>query len=409
MWFLLTGAPPLVAAAGPAAVGPAKTAVVAEKIDAVPRKVRRLLSQMLAPNPEARPPDPLAFYRQLQDCLHQVERRETVSRAFGIPAFAPGHALSHPGRWRFSTKALVLAALFLALATVGALVLNGYLRHRRIVRSEEPIGKPIGVPEATAFATPLTASTNATPAGTMPPTTVVADSTSVTSAPSPNVESAPANTPAAPAHVAIVKEQIAPLPSAPPAVSESPKDSRSQEPAPVVANKATDSPAALDSREVAASKPTDPTPRESAATESGVVAKKTEPEKIRMPEVRRAEPADDKPEVRRAEPAPADEGPESAASETTASDLESRVPEKSPAKKTERTTKPTRQAERKDSRRERPSASPAGARFLGLTPEGWRILELPSGEISSCHRDDSLHNRVEGHAASGLILRYDLA
>ena len=374
MWFLLTGTPPLVAAAGPTAVGPAKTAVVAEKIDAVPRKVRRLLSQMLSPNPEARPSDPLAFYRQLQDCLHQVERRETMSRAFGIPVPAPVPALSHLSR-RFSTKALVLAALFLALATVGALVLNGYLRHRRIVRSEEPIGKPIGVPEASASATPLTANTNAPPTGATPPGTVMADSANVRSTPPANVA------PIASAQPAIVSKEIAPLPSAPPAISDSPKDPRSQEHPPVVANKASDSPAALDSREVASSKPTDPTPRESAAPEAGVVAKKTEPEKSRMPEVRRAEPADDEPEVRRAEPAPADEGPESAASETTASDLESRAPEKSPAKKPEQAAKPKRPVERKDSRRERPSESPAGARFLGLTPEGWRILELPSGEI----------------------------
>ena len=100
MWFLLTGAPPLVAPGGPVAAPPATNEGAAVKINAMPKKVRLLLAQMLAVNPETRPRDPLAFYRKLQDCLHQVERRETMSRKFGIPAFTP----AQPGVGGFQGK-----------------------------------------------------------------------------------------------------------------------------------------------------------------------------------------------------------------------------------------------------------------------------------------------------------------
>ena len=93
MWFLLTGAPPLTTPKGPMAepltqTGLAQTGLALDKISGLPKKVRRLLAQMLSINPEARPRDPLAFYRQLQDCLPQVERRETMSRKFGVPVIS---------------------------------------------------------------------------------------------------------------------------------------------------------------------------------------------------------------------------------------------------------------------------------------------------------------------------------
>jgi serine/threonine protein kinase len=389
MWFLLTGAPPRVAPPGPVAAPPAKTGVAAEKIDAMPKKVRRLLAQMLAVNPEARPRDPLAFYRELQDCLHQVERRETMARRFGIPSFSP---VSAPRRRRIPGKALALAALFLGIATVGGLVLSGYLRHGRIVRAEEPIGKRIGVPEASASATPVTANTNAIASNTAPPTTAVADSKNVQSAPPTNAASPPAKAPLPSTDsVVIASTRRVEVTPAPPAASDSPKEMQSTEPAPAVVNNASALPAATAPREVASNKQPEPTPVESPGAEAGAVAQQTAPKKTIMREVRRAEPADDEPEVRRAEPAPPEEGPESAASEKTASESEPSVAEKSPAKKTERAVKPKRQAERKTYTREPMSESeramprlPKGserARFVGVTPEGWWMLELPSNRI----------------------------
>jgi serine/threonine protein kinase len=438
MWFLLTGAPPPVVATGPTGVIPAKTAVVAEKIDAVPKKVRRLLSQMLAVNPDARPGDPLAFYRQLQDCLHQVERRETMSRALGIPAFSP----ALPRRRRSAVKTLALAAVFLAAAAVTALVLSGYLRHGRIVRAEEPIGKPIGVPEATASATPVTATTNAIASDTTPPTTTVVDSTSVQSAPPANAESSAADLPPVSTDRVVMASTVQAAVTPPrPAVVEPPKDQQSQAPAPVAANDASALPPATDSREVASSKPPAPTPGEPPSTvEAGPVAQQTESEKITMREVRRAEPPGDEPEVRRAEPpppeegresvvaeatppdsepkvpttslakrtevparprrqaetktepGPPEEGPESVVAEATAPESEPAGPAKSPAQKPEPAAKPKRQAEKKksysrqstsesDEARPRSRERTGRARLVGVTPEGWWMLKLPSNRI----------------------------
>ncbi len=370
MGFLLTGAPPLVASAGSEAAPSATNGVAAEKMAALPKRVRRLLAQMLAINPEDRPGDHLAFDRTLQDCLHQVERRETMALRFGIPSFSPDGIRR---RRHVPVKAFALAALFLAIAAVAGLVVSRYLRHERIVRAEEPIGKPIGVPEASASVTPVTANANAIASNTAPSTTAIVESNNPQSEPikatdADKVKPLPT---AAESAESVATREVAAAP-APSAASGSPKSLPSPEPATVLANNATTQPALSDSREVALTKQPEPTPMESPDAEAGAVAQQTAPKTTTMHEVRRAEPA------------PPDEGLESAAPKTTTSDSEPRVAEKSPARKTERTTKSKRQAERKVYRRERLSESPAGergARFLGVTPEGWSILELPSGKI----------------------------
>ena len=253
MWFLLTGAPPLVA---PATAAPARFGMGGEKIDALPKKVRRLLTQMLAVNREARPGDLLAFDRQLQDCLHRVERRQTMARKFGVPSLS---LLGFPRR-RIPAKALALAALFLAIATVAALVVSGRLRHERVVRAEEPIGKPVGVPEVSASATPVTANTNAIASNTAPPTTTVAE----TNAP-PNADSSPAADTPVPLTESVVSAsaQVAVTPP-PPAAAESPKVLESRDPDAVLANNAATLPDIPDSHEVTSSKPPEPTPAETA-------------------------------------------------------------------------------------------------------------------------------------------------
>ncbi len=375
MWFLLTGAPPLVAPAGSMTAPPATTGDTAEKIDAIPKKVRRLLAQMLAVNPEERPGDLLAFDRKLQDCVHQVERRESLARRFGVPLFSPAGL---PRRRRFPIKTLALAALFLAIATVGAVVVSGYLRHGRIVRAEEPIGKPIGVAEASTSVTPITANTNAIASNTAPST--MAES----NAPPPNPEPPSANSPI-PATESVASASTPSIDTTPaPAVaSDSPKDLQSPEPAPVVANNTT-MPPGTDSREITPSKQPEPAPAESP----DAVAQQTEPKETVMHEVRRAQPPDDQPEAETNEPASPGKGPTE--SKIASAESESGVPEKSPAKKTEQAAKPKRQAERKKDPRERISESETRrprspgsrrARLVGVTPEGWWMLESPSGRI----------------------------
>jgi protein kinase-like protein len=174
MWFLLTGAPPPMAPKEPIAAQPTKTGLALEKMSALPKNVRGLLAQMLLANPDARVRDPFAFYRQLQDCLMQMERGETVAQKVRAPALPQTRAIGMPARPRIPSipsipripmKALALAALFLAIATLAAFVLPGYLRHRQVVHAKEPIGVPIGVSEALASAMPApTAAPAASPA-----------------------------------------------------------------------------------------------------------------------------------------------------------------------------------------------------------------------------------------------------
>lgn len=388
MWFLLTGAPPLVAPAGPNAALPARIGIAAEKIDAIPKKVRRLLTQMLAANPEARPGDLLAFDRQLQDCLHQVERRQTMARRFGIPSFSTGGISPHR---RGPVKALALAALFLAIATVGAVIVSGYLRHGRIVRAEEPIGKPIGVPEATASATPADASVaNAIVADVSPPTVASADSNTSQSVPLKDAEADKVKPlPTAPESVENSTREVAVAP-APPATPNSSVNPQIQEPAAVAANTTVPRPATSESSEIASLARVEAAPAQSPNAEANAVAQQTAPKQTVMHEVRRAEPAEDDPEATRTKPVSPAAGPESAASQTKATESEPRVAEKS-AKRTEQAVKSKKQVERKmyprerisDSERSRPRF-PAGsrrARLVGVTPEGWWMLQSPSGRI----------------------------
>jgi|GEM_PF-853401 len=427
MWFLLTGAPPLTTPSGPMAepltqTGLAQTGLALDKIGDLPKTVRRLLVQMLAVNPEARPGDPLAFYQQLQDSLALVERRETISRKFGVPVISTSREAGTLRRRRSPMKVLALAALFLALAGLVALVLPAALRHRRVVRAEEPIGVPIaigvpiGVPEAIASATPSTVNaTTALASNTTQP--LPASDVEPDSVPVPSPVTAPSDN--APAR------EVAAVPE-PPAIANPSGSPQAQEPAPVMANNTTSLPAAPNSSEVVSANEVEapPAPVKSAQVAASAVVQQTPAKKTVMREVRRAEPAEDEPEVRRAEPAPPEEGPAPAApemvtasppqqtdsvaqteqsrdaeaelAETTVKRIEPepRVASKPPVKKTERPAKPKRQVNKSqrtyppqplgEFEGPPPPPSPRGrvrARFVGVTADGRWMLELPSNKI----------------------------
>ena len=349
MWFLLTGAPPLMAPKGPLAMQPTTIGLAVDKLNGMPKKVRRLLAQMLAVNPADRPQDPLALYRQIQDCIAQVDRRETMARRFGIPFLSRSKVADFPSHRRFPTKLVALAAAVLAIATLGAVIVPQYLRHQRIRQAEEPIGVPIGVPDATASAPPVIANAPATTAQEKQP-------------PAP-VDSAP---------VVVANNQPTVAPSVQPEATQPPANVPPAEPPTVVAN----------DRKVAPETTKAPQPAESVRPEI------REPEPNRDTEVAAAIPTARpvSPEVRRAEPAPPAEGPEEIAPVT-----EKKVTAKTKAKK-ERAVKPKRapeeetiaRAELADENEESLPQLPRGrtrAKFIGVTADGNWMFALPSKKI----------------------------
>jgi serine/threonine protein kinase len=368
MWFLLTGAPPLMAPNGPLAMQPTTHGLAVDKLSGMPKRVRRLLAQMLAVNPEGRPQDPLAFYRQIKDCLAKIDRRETMARRFGVPLFSRSNTVAIHARRRFPVKALALAAVLLALATLAAFIVPGYLRHQRVRQTEEPIGVPIGVPDAAT-----------TPA---PANTSVAILNQVQNPPVNNVDQN--NAPPVVAANTATPPPVQPAPPAPAANTQTEEQPR------VAANDSTPPPA------------TQPIENNSSQ-ETTVAAKPAEP-----PNIPASEPKTDRttevaatsiptarpvsPEVRRAEPAPPAEGPENVAVE--ASSPKSKVELKAPAK-TERLAKTKRQAKRDLERRVPVAVDPEDAdralpplprgqtraRFIGVTPDGQWMLSLPSRKI----------------------------
>jgi serine/threonine protein kinase len=338
MWFLLTGVPPLRALKGPAAVQPIQTGPAEEKMSSLPKKIRQLLAQMMSENPEARPRDPLAFYRKLQDCLEQVEQRETIAPKSRAPAFSPTLADRTPRPSRGPLKSLARAAIVLALAALTAFGLRGYLQHRRVVRTEEPIGVPIGVPEVSASATP--ASANAADAIVSNATQPIVAQDSTPSAPATTVESE--NRDALPPTESASTNPVAMAPVQPATPEAVPENSPVQEPPPVTASDDSAPPAAINSSEVGAATQIElaPAPATSRDDEASAAVPQTEPKKIIMREVRRAELLEE-PEVRRAEPAPPEEGPVDVAPETSPSSTQ-------PPKSVTRTEK-RRDVKRRDS------------------------------------------------------------
>jgi serine/threonine-protein kinase len=410
MWFLLTGAPPLMAPKGPLAMQPTTIGLAVDKLKGMPKRVRRLVSQMLAVDPAARPQDPLAFYRQIQDCIAQVDRRESMARKLGVPFIARSNVVALPRRRRFPAKALALAAIVIAFVTLASVLLANYFRHQRIREATEPIGTPIGVPETTASAPPVVASApsiapepprplpqntapltaaqqNQPPAKNEAPPVVAANN----QPPAPTVASAPAEPPkiAANEPKPVEEKSSALALKEPPTQSEPPKVAENE---PKAVEEKSTAPAQWEPPKIAANeqrtveeKSIAPEPKQSAPRE--VRKEKTE----RAPEVATARSIS--PEVRRAEPASPAEGDEEIAP----------APEKNvePAMKVrkDRARKPKPESDEESIPRAEPAESerevipsqapqvqqlPRGrtrAKFIGVTADGNWMFSLPNKKI----------------------------
>ncbi len=372
MWFLLTGAPPLMAPKGPMAMQPTMLGLAIDSLKGMPKRVRRLLAQMLSADPAARPQDPLAVYRQIQDCVAQVERRESMAKRLGVPFLSGANVSALPSRRPFPTKLVALAAIVIAIATLASISVASYLRHQRIRQAEEPIGVPIGVPQTTESAPPVIAS-----APTVAPAPPQPEQSAQTTVAQKN--QAPPVTAAAPT--------IKPLPTAP----------EKSEPA-VVAQQTQPPPRAPETTVA-------PEPPKVAANDTKPVVEQTKPAppKPQPAEVREEKPKSEEtevavaarpvtPEVRRAEPAPA-EGPEEEAAPAT----EKKAVTATSKPKKERVRKATRVTEEEqpiaraepveedDQLAETPMPQlPRGrtrAKFIGVTADGNWMFSLPNKKI----------------------------
>jgi serine/threonine protein kinase len=155
------------------------------------KPLRRLITPMLRQNPRDRPQDPMVVTQELRSGLQQVERRQTLARRFGIP-FVPvttrrirvpkparpksilAAAIERPvpvepvnvpleRTRRLWPRALAVAAILLATATVAAMLLPApvsMILHRN--RDVTTIGVPVGVAQ-TGSSIPETAVKSASP------------------------------------------------------------------------------------------------------------------------------------------------------------------------------------------------------------------------------------------------------
>ena len=160
LWSLLTGVSPFNAPGKPLAG--AQMAAAMKRFRGVPRKIRRLITQMAATNPDDRPLDPVVMTQHLQDCLASVERREAIARKLGIPATWHRRRVAKPVG-PLALRPFAMAAVLVAAALTGFVITNGSSVNSlwRTFSDRGPIGTPIGVSETSISSSETNAGTRA--------------------------------------------------------------------------------------------------------------------------------------------------------------------------------------------------------------------------------------------------------
>ena len=148
MCFLLTGAAPL-------AVSGMKARLRIRRLPELrraPKVLRNLLVYLLRENPENRPQDPVALEQQMRDCLTKIERRQAIGRKLGIPLAAVIPKKS-------KQPATPLAQVFRGFVAFAVFILAAAAAAEFFFPDKIPffhrsgkVGVPIGVPDASRFA-----------------------------------------------------------------------------------------------------------------------------------------------------------------------------------------------------------------------------------------------------------------
>ena len=163
MCFLLTGAAPL-------AVSGMKARLRIKRLPELrraPKVLHNLLVHLLRENPENRPQDPVALEHEMRDCLTKIERRQAIGRKLGIPLAAVIPRKSKQAKEPATPLAQVLrgvVAVAVLILAAGAAAEFFFPDKIPFLHRSGEVGVPIGVPDASRFATTPTQATNAPPA-----------------------------------------------------------------------------------------------------------------------------------------------------------------------------------------------------------------------------------------------------
>ena len=179
MSFLLTGAAPS-----------PEMRHRSRELSRFPKALRNLIANMLRPDPDQRPKDPVVLAEMIRECLLKIERRQAIARKLGVPL--AGVSRGKPRRTstplaQVFRGILVFAAVVLAAAVLGAFLLPADINPlRRRTAAKEEIGVPIGVPDTSPFASAQ--ATNAAPVVVNQPATDTVAPPAANQSPSPRVE-----------------------------------------------------------------------------------------------------------------------------------------------------------------------------------------------------------------------------
>src|SRR5438552_2028294 len=241
MCFLLTGAAPL-------AVSGMKARLRIRRLPELrraPKVLHNLLVYLLRENPENRPQDPVALEQQVRDCLSKIERRQAIRRKLGIPlaVVIPKKSKQPATPVAQVFRGFVAFAVFILAAAAAAEFFFPYkipFFHR-----SGKVGVPIGVPDASRFASAPAQPNNVAP---VPPNQPKSNASPATAAAnqseSPGVEQTKTSKASAPemattpvtastaAQIASVSQQPEPAPPAagsnkPPSAAENSEQSSS--------------------------------------------------------------------------------------------------------------------------------------------------------------------------------------
>src|SRR5436305_2646407 len=148
MCFLLTGAAPL-------AVSGMKARLRIRRLPELrraPKVLHNLLVYLLREDPNNRPQDPVALEQQVRDCLSKIERRQAIGRKLGIPlaAVIPKQSKQPATPLAQVFRGVVAFAVFILAAAAAAEFF--FPDKIPFFHRSGKVGVPIGVPDASRFA-----------------------------------------------------------------------------------------------------------------------------------------------------------------------------------------------------------------------------------------------------------------